>query len=86
MNVIVVMVAFAAFLLAQRVHDRIVCSGNSMDDTFFNKGLQRPVDGYPVETSSTHFFYVCMRKCMPASLEQLKNLHPVFGNAKLAVS
>ena len=86
MNVIVVMMTFAAFLLAQRVHDRIVGSGNSMDDPFFDKGLQRSVNGYPIETCSAHFFYVCMRKRMPASLKQLKYLHPVFSDAKLALS
>ena len=60
MHVIIVMVAFLAFL-TQGIPDGIISCRNGVDDAFFFKGLQGAIDSDTVVFSPYFFFDIAMR-------------------------
>ncbi len=61
----IVVMSLAAIILTKRIFNRIIRSGNGMNQSFLNKGLQGSVNGYPVEVLSGIFFDICMSKGSP---------------------
>src|SRR5689334_8558881 len=59
MYMIIMMVSFST-VLAKGIAYRIIGSGNGMNDSFFNKGLECAVNSYPVEFFSGFFFDISM--------------------------
>jgi hypothetical protein len=82
-NMIIVMVACHALILAKRVLHRIVRRRYGVDDAFLNKGLQRPVDRHTVELVATHFLNVGMRQRTIRLQEMFKYLFPAICYAQL---
>jgi hypothetical protein len=49
-NMIVVMMTFAAIILAQRVQYRIICCRDIVNDAFFEKGMQGAIYSNAIES------------------------------------
>ena len=83
MHMIVVVVPVLAFVFAQGILDRIVRSGDRMDDSLFHKGLECPVDGNPVVTAGSLRFHVMVCQGLARLDENIQDVFPAVRNAEL---
>jgi hypothetical protein len=63
MNMVIVMMPCGTIIPAKCIVNKIVRGGDIVDDTFFQKSLQRPVNRDTVEFGSYFLFNVAVRKC-----------------------
>lgn len=83
MHMIIVVVSVLAFFFAQSVLDRIVRSGNRMDDSLFHKCLECPVNGNPVVTAGSPRFQVMMCQGLARLDENIQDAFPTVRNTEL---
>jgi hypothetical protein len=82
MDMMIVVVAFGAFVLAKRIADRIVGGGYGMYDAFIHKGLQGAVHGNAVKFLARLFFNIAVGECAGLLIKQLQDFFPAAGHAQ----
>jgi hypothetical protein len=83
MDMIIVVMACDAFIFAKSILYGVIRCRDRMDDAFLDESLQCPVNGYPIEFISTHFFNIRMRQRAIRMEEVVQDLFPAIGNTKL---
>lgn len=81
MYVVVVVVALLAIIFTEGIFDAVIGGRDMVDDPFFNKSLQSPVNSYPIKSGLYVFFDVGMCKCTSAVQKEFQYLFPSGGNA-----
>jgi hypothetical protein len=83
MNMIVPVPARGTVVAAERITDSIICRRDRMDKSFFQKSLQGPIDGHPIEFLPGPFFDIAMRERSILVQEQFQDLASTAGHAQL---
>jgi hypothetical protein len=63
MYMMIMVMTFTAFILAQCISNGIICCRNRMDDAFLNKRLKGAINRHPVKFFAGFFFNIAMSKC-----------------------
>lgn len=82
-NMMIVVMAFRTFILAERIAHRIICRGNGMDEAFVHKGLQGAVHRNPVKLFAGPFLNIAMGQGTGMLQEELEDLLPAFCHTQV---
>jgi hypothetical protein len=83
MNMVIVMVAFAAMAVAQGIPRGAIAAGYGMNNPLFGKNLERSVNGYPVEVFQFFFNISMLKRPAPFFHKKVEDLPAAIRNTHI---
>jgi hypothetical protein len=85
MHVIIVVMALAAIIFAQRITNGVIRRWYGVNDALFHKRLQCAVHRYTVKFFTASFLDIRMRESAAAMQKKFKNRFSAIGNTQLVL-